>query len=107
MTFKSEIDADLGNMLSDDEFGYEVTYTPQVGAALTLNGIFDKDFISVDVGQEAPPITDQKPTLMVRLSDFATPPLQDDTCVVDGNTYTVLEVQPDGTGAALLILEAQ
>ena len=104
MGLKDDIDTDLGNMLDDSEFGYEATYSKATGGK--CNGIYDNDFVSVDVGENAPPVTDQKPTLMVRLSDFDTEPAQDDTLIVDGTSYTVLEVQPDGTGAALLILEA-
>ena len=103
MGLKEDIDTDLGNMVDDAEFGYEVTYTKATDGK--CNAIFDNDFVSVDVGENAPPVSDQKPTLTVRLSDFDTPPAQDDSLIVDGNSYTVLEVQPDGTGAALLILE--
>ncbi len=104
MTFKDDMDSDLGNMLTDDEFGYVVTYSKATDGS--CNGIFDNDFISVEVGESAPPVSDQKPTLMVRLSDFDTPPAADDTLTVVGEgDFVVLEAQPDGTGATLLILE--
>ena len=104
MTFKDDLDYDLGNMITDEEFGDEVTYSKATDGS--CNGIFDNDFVEVDVGEASPPVSDQKPTLLVRLSDFDTPPAADDSLTVVGEgDYIVLDVNPDGTGASLLILE--
>ena len=103
MTFKDDIDTDLGNMLKEEEFGEEVTYSKATDGK--CDGIFDNDFISVDVGEDGPPIDDQKPTVMLRASDLSSDPAQDDTLTIKSVDYKVLEIQPDGTGALLLILE--
>ena len=103
MGFKDDLDEDLGAMLTDDEFGYEVTYTKATGG--TCNGIFDNEHITVEVGEEGAPVSEQKPTVLIRASDLDSDPAQGDSLTINGNTYSVFDIQPDGTGAILLILE--
>ena len=105
MTFKDDIDDDLGNMLSDDEFGTEITYIPQVGDAFTVNVLFDNEYEGVEVGDEGAVVTDQKPMITVRLSDFTNDPAVDDECTINSVDYKIIDIQKDGTGAADLILE--
>ena len=104
MSLKDDINTDLGNMLSSDDFGYQVTYSRATDGA--CEGISDYDFLSVDMGEVSPPIEDQKPTLLIRRSDLDTDPQHKDALtVVDVGDFIVTGIQPDGTGAILLILE--
>ena len=105
MTFKSDLDSDLGHMLRDDEFGIEATFKPAVGSEFTLDVIFDNEHVGVDVGDESPVVSGQKPVARVRLSDFLTDPAQGDQIEIDSVDYNVTDIEPDGTGAADLILE--
>jgi len=103
-TFKEMLDEDLGIMLDDEEFGTEVIFKPIIGNPKIINGIFDKEFISVEIS-EGPGIQDQAPTLSIRLSDFIVEPKQNDIFTINGIDYKVLEIQKDGTGFAIIILE--
>ena len=105
MTFKDDIDTDLGVMLDDSEFGSEITYTPAAGGSFTVNAIFDNEYIGVDVGENSPVITDQRPVIWIRDSDFSALPVPGDTLAVNSVNYKVIERQPDGTGLSILILD--
>jgi len=105
MTFKDDLDSDLGHMLSDSEFGIAVTYKPAAGGNFTLNVIFDNEYVGVDVGEESPNVTDQKPVARARLSDFTTGPTVNDKMEIESADYTIIDIQKDGTGAVDLIME--
>ncbi len=70
-----------------------------------IGGIFDEAYREVDLvsGTAA---TTVMPVLGVRLVEFPTPPLQDDTLVrvLTGESYIVKEVRPDSHGWAKLML---
>ena len=42
--------ADRAIFVGVDDFGVAATYTPSGGSASTVNGVFDNDFIEIDVG---------------------------------------------------------
>jgi hypothetical protein len=48
-----------------------------------------------------------RPVLGVALSQFATPPAQNDTAVIRGSTYIIRDVRADGHGWALLLLNVK
>lgn len=115
-----ETAADRLAFLSADEFGCEVTYTPvSGGASSTIVGIFDSDFIAVDVGGEVPAATRQ-PRIHCRVDDLAGGGREDDVIAVSAGqllaagldtnaagTYLAKIIQPDGTGFVTLALEKQ
>lgn len=87
-----------------DVFGETVTYTPQTGAPLTINGIYDDAYIEVTAAGDGSAITSTFPVLGVLLSDLPAPPLQGDQYSVarTGETLVVKEVRPDSHGWAIL-----
>jgi hypothetical protein len=90
-------------------FGEPATFLPVAGAPFPITGTFHEAYKSVDlVGGMG--ITSEMPALGVRLSEFPVRPLQKDrvaivaTALHGGGTYVVKEVQPNGIGGALLML---
>lgn len=90
-------------------FGEPVQYLPIAGTPITINGTFHEAYNSVTVA-DGMPVTTESPALGVNLSDFPVPPRQKDevtitaTALHAGGIYTVKEVQKNGIGGALLLL---
>ncbi len=86
-------------------FGEPVTYTYAAGAPISITGVYDEQYVGVDVadGQQ---VTSSMPVLGVRLSQFPLMPQQGDTLFIQrtAETFVVKEVRPDGHGAAKLML---
>ena len=103
-----EAAADRASFLSADEFGQAATYTPVGAAAVELTGIFDNDWLDLDVEGEVG-VASRSPRFVCRTSDLAdaggTTP--DAALVVAGVTYKIRVVKPDGTGMTELKLEKQ
>lgn len=87
-----------------DDFGTAATYTPDGGAASTVNGIFDNDFIEVDAGGGVG-VALQQPRFQCRTADVSSA-AEGDAIVISSVNYTVRIVQDDGTGMTTLVLEA-
>ncbi len=96
---------DRSYFLAIDDFGVAATYTPAGGAASTVNGIFDNDFVEVDTGGSVA-FAQQQATFMCRTADVSAA-AEGDAIVIGGENYIVRIVQPDGTGMTNLILELQ
>ena len=86
-----------------DEFGVAATYTPSGGAAVTVNGIFDNDFIEVETGAGVG-VALQQPRFQCRTADVSTA-AEGDALVINAVNYTIRIVQDDGTGMTVLVLE--
>lgn len=92
-------DEDLTEFFDTDDFAVTATYNGSV----TVNGIFDHEYVEVfggDAGHES-----ALPVFTCRTAD-APNAAHDDPLVVDGNNYTVRQVQDDGTGITRLILRS-
>ena len=102
-----ETAADRAVFVSADEFGVGVSYTQGVAAAATFAAIFDNEYLLVDAGEAG--VTSVAPALTCRSDDLAMlgagEARVDDQAVVNGVTYRVSDVRPDGTGMVVLILE--
>jgi hypothetical protein len=98
-------------------FGEHVRYMPVAGGKpFNITGVFDEAYIQLTplgrggIDQEnfalgSPgSITTEMPVLGVQLSQFRTPPDQDDVLVVRDQRYAVKEVRLDGHGGAKLLL---
>lgn len=83
--------------------GDEVTYNPSVGSPVTINGVFNRQFVEIDpnTGQA---IATNQPNLLVRLADLSSAPTLADTVTVNGVSYKVIDSQEDGEGGSLLLL---
>ncbi|MET3135531.1 hypothetical protein AAKU55_005842 [Oxalobacteraceae bacterium GrIS 1.11] len=90
-------------------FGEAARFLPVAGAPFDIQGAFHEAYKSVDlVGGMG--MTSEMPALGVRLADFPARPLQKDRVTIaatglhGGGTYVVKEVQPNGIGGAVLLL---
>jgi hypothetical protein len=89
-------------------FGKAITYTPQNGAPFTLNVVFDEAWQTVEGSGRrgiSLPVSTTKPVFGARKSDCpaGVEPAQGDSCVIDGTTYEVGDVQPDGVSNWLYV----
>lgn len=88
-----------------DDFGVAATYTPSGGAASTVNGIFDNDFIEIDAGGGVG-VAMQQPRFHCKTADVSNA-AEGDALVVNTVSYIIRIVQDDGTGMTMLVLEKQ
>lgn len=99
-----EGDTERAIFFSSDDFGSAATYTPSGGSASTINGIFDKDYALAAIG-DGVGVGSNDPRFICRTSDVSSA-ANGDTIVVNSVTYTVRNVEDDGTGITTLELEA-
>lgn len=90
-----------------DVFGDEVEYFPRNSqSGYKIQAIFEESYTSVDTGGEVP-VETRQPVLCVRNSEFSDLGIkarQEDTVIVNGKKYKVIEAQPDGWAETRLIL---
>lgn len=87
------------------DFGVTATYTPSGGSGSSVKVIHDKDFQEADAGGSIT-FAIEIPRALGKTSDFANA-AEGDTLVIDGTTYVILVVMPDGQGMTELRLEKQ
>lgn len=88
-------------------FGRPVIWAPKAGGPpVQIRAVFDAaaETVDIDRGGAAAGVVTRKPTLILRLADLPSPPLQGDRIEVDGQGFRVAEVRPDGDGGATLPL---
>ena len=84
--------------------GGNVTYTPKVGVAVTVSGVFDAVFILVEAGTGA--VSSVGPAVFLTLADLPSNPETDTaaTVTVAGVVYLPHTVKPDGLGGVTLLM---
>ena len=91
-------------------FAGTVLVRPTGRPALSVQAHFDEAYEAVEMQGDVP-VSTVGPTLLVRLSDFPVPPQQGWGVEIGSGltkkAYTVIDVQPDGDGLALLPLVLQ
>lgn len=95
--------ADLAIFFGIDDFGDAATYTPLVGAAVTVNGIFDNPQASRTVTENMD-ITAPSPQFVCRTSDLPSV-AEGDAIAIRSVNYTIRAVLTDGTGVTTLMME--
>lgn len=90
---------DISVFLNTDEWAITATYD----GATSVDGIFDKGFYPVDVGEVD--LESEQVTFFCQLSDVAGL-VHGKTFLIDSVTYSTVGVEPDGQGAVLVRLEA-
>ena len=95
--------ADRAALFDTDEFGVAATVTIGIAAPVTVNGVFENEFVGVEVDAGVP-IESTRPVFTCREADV-TGIAQGDTVVIDGTSRTVRGIEPDGTGIVRLILK--
>lgn len=93
---------DLDEMFSDDDFAVEAIFTAAaLSHKLTVLGIFDNGYSSLETGNLE--VAGQDPNFTVptsKISDIA----QDDTVIINSINYTIIGLEPDGTGVTRIDL---
>lgn len=101
--------ADRLVFLGEDGFGTVALYRPLTGAEHDVPGIFDDAYL-VSSGAEAG-VAGTAPVFTCRADDLAQlaagAAVYDDELVLASVTYLVKQIQPDGTGMVMLLLEKQ
>ncbi len=98
MAFPENLDA----FFSTDDFAVSATWTPDGDTSSAITGIFDNEYSDASGGEvdfEA-----SQPTFLVQTADVPDV-AQGDQLFVNSRYYRIVNVQPDGTGLTLLILE--
>jgi len=90
-----ETAADRTALLAD--YGTTVTKAD----ASTFTGIFDNDFLAVDLDESE--VESTEPTLLARTADVSSL-AHGDTLTISAANYTVRGIQPDGTGMTQIML---
>ena len=88
-------------MLSD--FGVSASYTPVGGSSSSIIGIFDNSYEAVDAGGGVA-FAMQQPRLTCRSADV-TGVTEGALMTIEGASYIVRVVMPDGTGVTEIMLE--
>ena len=93
---------DFSIFFDDAGFGVEFTYTPKIGSSITATGIFDAAYfgaegVDVNVASSQPRITVE--TALIPNPEYG------ELINVNDQDYTIVGMQPDGTGVTTLILE--
>lgn len=94
---------DFDDFIDTDDFGVSATYTPDGGSPVSIDGIFDKEFLAIDEGVVT--LSSSNPMFLTKTTNVSSA-APDDTLLVDSVTYKIVEVRPDGTGMTMLILGA-
>lgn len=86
-------------------FARSVTYTPPDGWPTEQRGVFDRAHEVVQSAANGADYSTLAPVLSVRLAEWSSAPVQGGTLSIDGETFRVWDVQPDGQGGADLVLK--
>jgi hypothetical protein len=86
-----------------DTFPAEVVYAHSAGPVVALTAVFDEAHVVQDVEGDRG-VSTTRPVLTVRRADLSLAPRPGDTLSVDGRSWRVAEVQPDGGGMSKLLL---
>ena len=100
MAFNENINA----FFDTDDFAVAATFTPDGGSPSTVNGIFDDEYFD-EVGGSVG-IEGSQPRFTCKLDDLAAVE-QGDALTVSGVAYEIVNVQKDGTGIVVLVLQEQ
>ncbi len=103
-TFKRTVAREVSDVfLNTGEFAEVATYEFADGHVQTLDGIFDEEETSVDIGSEVD-IMQSGPQFVVDTDKFERNPGLSDSVIIRNRTFNVKEVHPDGTGVTVLTL---
>jgi hypothetical protein len=85
-----------------DLFGVPVVYTPTGMPPVTITAIVDITPEISAISATGIPISTAQSTLSVRLADLPQEPQQGDLVTIAGESFQVIDYQPDGLGGAKL-----
>ena len=95
-------------------FGTQVAYIPSVekrpeyeGIPIEITAIFDDNREVVDISAVGVDVVARRTVLDVILADLGIEPKEGDAVEINGVTYQVVDVQPDGYGSSVLVLSQE
>lgn len=97
------LDEDFDIFFDPDVFGVPFTYTPSVGPSVAGIGIFDNDYYAAQGGTVD--VASTQPQIMYETAKITPPPVYGERLTVKGQTFTIVGIEPDGTGVTTLKLE--
>lgn len=97
---RDPLDVFTRDFSEDDEIVFEFTSGDEP-RSITCKAIFDNSFVDASLGETVLDTT--SPRLTCIASDVASVP-REATCVIRGKNYSVTQIQPDGTGMAIVQL---
>lgn len=92
---------DLENFFDTETHGTSATVTIN-GTDSSINVIINKEYFAI--AGESVDVDGTQPVVTCRSSDV-TGVDTDDTITIDNVTYNIINIQPDGTGVTVLILQ--
>lgn len=95
------IDDDLDVFIDDFSEDAAIVFTWE-GGSKTCKGIFDNGFVDAQIGEIS--LATTQPRLTCKAADVVGIVPREATTSVRGQNYSVVEVQPDGTGFAVVTL---
>jgi hypothetical protein len=84
-------------------FGDDFIYQPKIGSSLTLIGIFDAGYYAAPGGEVA--VASNQPQIQYETAKIADAPVYGEGITFKGIDYTIVGIEPDGTGTTILKLE--
>jgi len=88
-----------------DTFPAAVVYQREGGGTASFLAVFDTAHATLEMDADSgAQVSTTRPMLTMRLADIAFEPHVRDTLTVEGEDYEVVDVQPDGSGMARLVL---
>lgn len=91
----------LDEFFDTSDFAVTAVYNPGGGSPTSISVIYDNEYLSSVLGGIE--VENKNPMILCKTSDVANAK-HGETIVVNGITYKIIEVQPDGTGLTSLIL---
>ena len=92
---------DLTPFFDPAGLGVAASFIPAGGSAKTVNGVFEDEYVDIDSGGVG--IDGSGPKFICAAADVPGVK-QGDALIVNAVSYTVADVQPDGSGIVELIL---
>jgi hypothetical protein len=101
MTLKDQMQADAsGVFLNLDEFGEEITYTPDSGSPTSILAVIDRDPYKVEfVADGTGRLKEAVLVISAIVTEGIVAPNLKDTVTFDSIAWAVVDIQGDGVGA--------
>lgn len=97
-----ELVAQADRVILDKLGGTSVTYAPEVGDPVEVDGMFDEHYVLADGSSEAG-VELTGPGVFLLLADLPTDPEEDEPILtIHGQDYRVISRSPDGFGGIVL-----
>lgn len=101
MSFLAKADKAIG--ILKRQLGETVIYRHQDGGSVSINAVWDRSYEIVDADSETV-VSSTNPHIGVELTDLLEAPKENDKVEFLNDVYRVVDIEPDGQGAAQIVL---